>query len=690
MNKLSTIFLLLLATGFSFQTFGQIAKAKKDTTLFNYSKAIIDLKKTLEQNDPKTKEEATLLLAECYRKQNDMLNAKSWYGRVIKSGKAAPVNYYYYGQALRASGEYLKAKAMFLHYDSIAPNDPRGKIYALFCDSAIAWQSKPLAFVVKNAATLNTKESDFGPAFYDNGIIFTSDRILSKSDAKTYGWTGNSFLHLYNSEPVVTDDYYNDFSSPKPALGLFNQEYHDGPATLNKVYTEIFINRTFVHKDKGKKEQMNIRTHLLKIFYAKRKDGKWGKLKPFFFNSNEYSVGHPALSLDGETLYFVSDIKGGYGGTDIYMCTRDGEKWNSPVNLGPVINTFGNEMFPIIEENGDLCFSSDGLPGFGGLDLYVSRKVNGQWTTPENLGIPVNSSFDDFSFAEFSNTGKGLFSSNRPEGKGSDDLYSFKRIPVEKLKPQPVTLPPLMISGCVKDKTTGTPMPGATVFLLDDSTGKVLILKANSNGCFKTAAKRGTSYAVKAMERGYIADCLLFSIDPKEPKTDLSIPRDLLLDKLALNRKFKLENIYYDFDKWFIRKDAEPSLNNLVRIMNENPITVELGSHTDCRGTGEYNVRLSQRRAESAVTYIISKGIDPRRITAYGYGETQLVNKCSDGVPCSEAEHQDNRRTEFKVTSTFYEKAGDTFDPGKYKDGDVIDSRFLPVGFFSICYPEKK
>jgi outer membrane protein OmpA-like peptidoglycan-associated protein/tetratricopeptide (TPR) repeat protein len=691
MNKRISLFVLLLAVVIAIPAFGQIKKARKKMELYDYSEAITILQRTIHKNDPKTKNEATLLMAECYRKQNDMLNAKALYGRALVTGNTDPINFYYYGQALRSAGEYQKARTIFHHYDSIAPKDNLGKIYAAFCDSALAWQSDPPDFEVKNAAALNSKQSDFGPAFYDNGVIFASDRILSKLDDKKYGWTGNSFLHLYCADPVYLDDFYNDFNAPKPAPGMLNQQYHDGPAAFNKSCTEIFLNRTFVHKDKGKKDNTNktIRTHLLKIFYATRKDGKWGKLTPFFLNSDEYSVGHPALSPDGKILYFVSDMKGGSGGTDIYYCSREGEKWSKPTNLGPVINTFGNEMFPFIADNGDLYFSSDGHPGFGGLDIFVSRMVDGKWTRPKNLGRPMNSSYDDFSLAEYKNTGKGLFCSNRPDGKGADDIYCFNRIPFEK---PAILIAPVqaMVSGCVQDKSTLEPIPGATVFLLDNESGKVLVLKANSAGCFKTPVKKGTHYLVKAMQNGYIADCMPFTFDLADTRNDLSIPRNLLLDKLSVNRKFKLENIYYDFDKWNIRKDAEPSLNNLVRIMKENSITVELGSHTDCRGSDDYNMRLSQHRAESAVQYIISSGIDASRITAHGYGETQLTNKCSNGVPCTEAEHQANRRTEFKVLSSYEDKTNGTFSPEKFREGEIIDSRFLPDGFFFNCSPEGK
>ena len=689
MNKHISLFILILAIGFVIPTFGQVKKAKKKMDLFNYSEAVSILQKTIHKDNPKYQKEAVALMAECYRKQNDMLNAKAWYGKALASGDTDPMNFYYYGQALRATGDYERAKIILLHYDSIASGDKLGRIYASFCDSAITWKSNPPAFEVKNATALNSKQSDFGPAFYDKGIIFASDREVFKMDEKKYGWTGNGFLHLFCADPTYPDDYYNSFKDPKLAPGLLNQEYHDGPATFNKDFTEIFLNRTIVHKDKGKKDSKKIRTHLLKIYSAKRKDGKWGKLTPFFLNSEEYSVGHPALTPDGNTLYFVSDMKGGFGGTDIYYCTREGGKWSSPTNLGDEINTFGNEMFPFVSENGDLYFASDGHPGFGGLDIFLTRMVNGKWTRPKNLGLPINSSYDDFSLAEYKDTGKGLFCSNRPDGKGADDIYTFKRISVEPLKPAIPPPPPAFVSGCVKDKVTLEPIAGAIVFLLEDISGKVLIIKTGSSGCFKTPVKKGVQYTVKAMQNNYIADCLPFNFEVTNTKTELSIPRDLLLDKLIVNRKFKLENIYYDFDKSFIRKDAEPALNNLVKIMNENPITIELGSHTDCRGTDEYNIRLSQRRADAAVQYIVLAGIDHYRISAHGYGETQLVNKCKDGVPCTEEEHQANRRTEFKVLSIVEDKSKPSFNLEQFRNGEIIDLRFLPDGFFYNCSTER-
>jgi outer membrane protein OmpA-like peptidoglycan-associated protein len=652
-------------------------------SLFNYSKAVVFLQEALKSKNPETKREATFLLAECYRKQNDIENANLWYGKSVELADVDPLTWYYYAQSLRSSGDYREARKMFLQFDSVVPKDPRGMIYSDYCDSAVAWQGRKPHFEINNITAINTSQSEFGAVFYKNGVVFASDRILSKQEERTYGWTGYNFLRLFFTEPARPDSLRNNFSGPVPFTVSGEQNWHEGPASFNQDFSEIFINRTLFNKDQGKKDPDRIRTHLLKIFVASLKDGKWSKPQPFFLNSDEYSVGHPALSADGKTLYFVSDMAGGLGGTDIYMCRMEAGKWSHPVNLGGEVNTFGNEMFPYMADSGDLYFSSDGLPGFGGLDLFLAHQVDGKWTKPENLGQPVNSSYDDFSLATIDSK-TGLFSSNRPGGLGSDDIYSFTLLP--PILPIP-PIPTPFISGCVKDKTTEEPIPEATVFFLDKDQCQVLIIKTNEKGCFRTPVKKDRSYICKAMKTPYLPDCLSFRIDTLNKENDLSIPRDLLLDKLEMNKRFTLENIFYDFDRWNIRPDAEPSLNNLVRILKENPVTVELGSHTDCRGSEEYNRILSQKRAESAVRYIVHNGIDPGRIIAKGYGKSQLINRCNcaAGKECTPAEHQANRRTEFRIIGLSDQKIDRSFEPESFKAGDILNVREFPEAFFGEC-----
>ena len=655
-----------------------IKKAQEQMDKYNYSKAVSILKKAAKNG--KTRTEAIPLLAECYRLQRDMYNSKAWYAQAIVLSGAKPESYFYYAQALQATGDYNKARQMFTKYSELNPSDDRGKVFASHCDSVIGpWKALKPAFEVKTLSRINTAQSDFGPAFYAGELVFASDHIINLGESNQYGWTGRGYLDIKSSSPDVPGEFWGNMDAPADFDPKFNQIFHDGPAAFSIDMNIIYFTRSFF--DEAKREGKFI-TGLLKIFYCTKTNSEWGEVKPFYLNSPDYSVGHPALSTDGQTLYFVSDMPGGLGGTDIWMCKLDGDSWGPALNLGPKINTKENEMFPSVRDDGVLYFSSDGLPGYGALDIFKTNNVNGEWTTPVNIYSPINGSFDDFAIAFVPGANNGFFSSNRPGGAGSDDIYAFRSLE----KPTNLVVKPAYISGLVKDKTTMLPMPGATVFLYKPETGKVKILKTGIDGMYKTLIENPDEYTVKAMMPNYIADCTPFPISELQPGTTTLAPRDLFLDKLSLNKTFRIDNIYYDFDKYNIREDAKPELDKLVRIMKENAINVELGSHTDCRGSFDYNDRLSQNRAESAVKYIISTGIDNNRITAKGYGEHQLTNKCADGVSCSPEEHQANRRTEFKVIG--FAKTSDIpdqFDPDKYTDGQEINTIMLPAGFFYPC-----
>jgi len=651
-----------------------IDKAQKQMDKYNYAQAIELLKKAAE--DEKLQNQALPMLAECYRMQHDVVNSRDTYAKVILLPEAKPESYYYYAQALQSTGDYAKAREMFQKYSEKNPSDYRGKLFVAHCDSVLGpWKELTPGFEVKLANNINTDQSDFGPGFYDGQLIFASDFSDNAGEGKEYGWTGRGYLNIMKARPLSAGDFWGSMGARSELEGKFNQEYHDGPASFSADGNSIFFTRSFFGK--AKREGI-YKTNLLKIYYAAKSEGSWGEVKPFYLNSTEYSVGHPTLSADGQTLYFVSDMPGGQGGTDIWCCKRDGDGWGKPENLGPTINTKENEMFPTMRADGVLYFASEGHPGYGALDIFMAKYVNGKWTTPVNLKAPINSSYDDFAIAFAPGNNNGFFSSNRPGGVGSDDIYAFR-------KWEPPVLPSY-ISGLVKDKITMQPIAGATVFLYNPKNGKIKVLKTGVDGMYKTVVDNPAEYMVKAMMPNYIADCSPFPLNSLKPGTTLSAPRDLLLDKLVINKTFRIDNIYYDFDKFNIREDAKPELDKLVRIMKENPIEVELGSHTDCRGSFKYNDKLSQNRAESAVNYIISTGIDKSRITAKGYGERQLVNQCADGVKCTPEEHQANRRTEFKVTGYSAPAANtDQFDYSKFKEGDDVDIKSLPVGFLGQC-----
>jgi outer membrane protein OmpA-like peptidoglycan-associated protein/tetratricopeptide (TPR) repeat protein len=672
------IAILLIAQGVMAQP---DARARRNMNLFNYTKAVKILKRAAKKE--KYKETAIPMLAECYKMQRDVANAKEWYGQAVQLPNATANTWYEYSNALIQAGEYDKAKGALASMAKIAPSDSRLKLNNALCDSVmVSWKDHAPLFEIKTLPNVNSKASDFGPSFYANGFTYATDRESNILEERSYGWTGRGYVKILFTKPVETGDLFGDIRYPKSLKGYFNESYHDGPAYFAGDSVVAF---TRSYRDRNAKKIDKVRTDMLKIFYASRVNGKWGELKSFYLNSPDYNVGHPALTSDASTMYFASDMPGGQGGVDIWMCKREGSDWGKAVNLGPVVNTAGNEMFPSVKQDGTLYFSSDGHPGYGGLDIFSTHLSDGKWSTPQNLYAPLNSSYDDFGIAWMPGTVFGMFSSDRPGGEGWDDIYAFKKLPEP---PAPIIEEqlPAAITGFVKDKTTMQPMANATVFVLNDKTGEVTVLKTDDEGAYTLSIPTPEPLIVKAMEQGYISDCLNWPADNLKAGETTNASRDLLLDKLVVSKTFKVENIYYDFDKYDIRPDAEPPLDNLVRIMKDNPINIELSSHTDCRGSFAYNDKLSQRRAESAVKYIVDQGIDPKRITAKGYGEYQLTNRCADGVKCTEAEHQANRRTEFKVISTTVEQPKEQpFNTNAYKAGDKLDRSKLPADFFMHC-----
>jgi outer membrane protein OmpA-like peptidoglycan-associated protein len=461
----------------------------------------------------------------------------------------------------------------------------------------------------------------------------------------------------------------------------------------------------------------------LGIYTSKEKEGIWGSMEAFEHNNKEYSVAHPSISLDGSKMYFVSDKPGGMGGTDIYVSKRKGDSWEEPVNVGASVNTSGNEMFPYIVGDSTLYFSSDGLVGLGGMDVFYIN-LNDSTAVARNMGYPLNTRYDDFGLICFPSQMAGYFCSNRPGGKGDDDIYLFKLHP-----PDSIT-----IHGIVVDADTNLPIPNAKVWTqnLDGqdvqvstdnegrftlttqwrevlelnsskkdytdgwqvvkpsrrsstmdgveikmkkydfvAKGKVLFAENNlpakgaivkaidengieaarvtvgADGTYFLPLAQGQKYTIEAAMEGYIT--LTTDVDTSDPNKKVS-DYDFKLFKPEKGTIVRLDNIYYDYNKAAIRPDAALELNKLVRILKDFPtMKIELGSHSDSRGGDSYNLSLSEKRAKSAVEYLISQGIDAGRMVPKGYGETKLLNKCDDGTTCTDEEHSYNRRTEFKI-----------------------------------------
>jgi len=689
------IFLLVLAISFTGISVGSAnnRKANRYFELFKYAKAIPLYKKSAEKGSEDQKREATFRLADCYRMINDVNEARSWYARGIELYDPEPVHYFYLGQALRSLGEYEEAEKAFLKYAELNPSDPRGAIFARYSREIPDLESLDESVEIRNAAALNSKFYDFAPVFYKEGVLFASDRSSPMIDDHVYEWTNYGYLDLYYSTPAYFRDFWTEMSSPKRMSDVLNQTWHDGPVSFSPDFKNIFLTRTT--KSKVKRDQNNYKTSLLKIYTAEISDNQRVDFEPFSNNSETYSVGHPTVSADGSKLIFSSDMFGGFGGSDLYVSEKTGGSWSKPQNLGPQVNTFGNEVFPFWYNDTTLYFSSDGHFGYGGLDLFESKWDGKAWLAPENMRKPLNSSYDDFGIVFHREKNDGFFSSNRPGGKGADDIYAIRNYtkkPAKKEKDKEIADGGRWMGsgvnacGYVKDKGSLLPLENATVFAINSLTHDVMVLKTDAKGYYCIPVEKDVLYVAKAMKPGFFDDCLNFRFAVLDTVKGNPVPRDLLLDKYEVNKTYVLENIYYDLDKWFIRPDAKPSLDKVVRLLKDYPIAIELSSHTDSRASQEYNDILSQKRAEAAVRYITLQGVNPVRMVAQGYGETRLVNRCADGVPCSEKEHQANRRTEFKILDTSSEYFGkEPFNPDIFKAGEKIALQVLDPDFFKGC-----
>lgn len=593
---------------------------------------------------------ATQQLADSYRELHNYKQAESWYAKLAGVPEPQALNVFHYAQALRNNSKYTEAKAQYLRYAALDTKVSRDElmVWTSSCDSALLWMKAPKPVLLKNEVGINTDHSEWGAVSYKDGLLFTSDRLGAHQtraersflkfdsrdfiDTKKYGRTGNPYLQLYHQS---TGDRIQAFP-----LATGN-ELHVGPASISNDGTMLFytITRT-LNKEERKKQKGNNTISLNTELYSSRLvDGQWQAGGAFRYNNiTGWSVGDPYLSSDGSELYFVSDKPGGLGGMDIYVCKREAGKWSDAVNLGPSVNTRGNERTPVISQDGLLYFSSDGLIGMGGLDIYRAEMRNGRISRAVNLGYPVNSPQDDLSF-NFSAPGQGYLSSDREGGKGSDDIYSF--VLHKKMK--------LQLEGYVHNKTTQAVLKDVIVTLTDKETTTRLRTQTDDQGHYGFILDSALVYDITA-EKTNFRMASVTAVDTRDMAASTTLRRDLQLEPVELNKEVRIDNILYDFEEWTIRPDAFTELDKLVQILKSNPtLWIELGSHTDSRGGTAYNRKLSQRRAESVVNYLKGRGIESHRLKAIGYGESRLLNKCSAGVTCTEAEHQLNRRTEFTI-----------------------------------------
>jgi len=602
--------------------------------------------------DKNLRTEMVFMIAECYRLTNDPKNAETWYKLAVKSSYSKPEAQYWLAESLKKNGKYPLAVDEFKKYKQIAPSDARADQEIRSCELASEWMRNPEAYKIEELKDINSKESDFSPAYGrdDYGLIYFTTSRDGVAGKKTHGATGQNFTDIFESRV----DKKSKWSTPVP-VEVINSEFEEGTPSFSSDYNELYFTRC----EAGKREKRGCI-----IMYTKRNGDKWSDPKNIGLLPDSLIAAHPSISKDGLTLYFVSDFPGGFGKKDIWKVTRlrPGDTWSKPVNLGPDINTPGDELFPYIREDGTLYFSSDGLIGMGGLDIFKAKpQPDGSWIV-QNMKPPINSFADDFGIAFEGLNEKGIFSSTR-KGKGNDELYSFE-------------LPPLKfnVTGLVKDEKTGAAISSSTVQLIA-SDGSNLQAETGNVGDFKFTLKADVDYIFLASKKGYLNG------KEKETTKGQDKSREFMVTILLtpVDRPIDLPNILYDFDKWDLRPESMVSLDKLVETLIDNPtVTIEIMSHTDTRNTEEYNLILSQKRAQSVVDYLVTKGIELDRLTAKGYGKSstkvvdatissqysflkagtqlteQLVNTLANDEQ-KEIAHQINRRTEFKVMRTDYE-----------------------------------
>lgn len=639
--------LLWVMTGSMALAQNLLERAKESMNNYDYAQAVSLYTKHFDYNTAEVGDARDL--GQCYIRMNNTKAAEEWYGLVNTCTGRTAEDVFVYAGLLKTNGHYEEAIEQYRQlatFDNELGALSRDEIDE--CCLALEWLQEPTFFELTNVEGMNTENSDFGLIRFGDGFLLASDRVSGLGTAPTYGWTGDPYIQLFRANVKDNPEFRQE--------PVINTNYHNGPAVFDENRNTLYFTRTRMVKVKlvpvnsdptswynryGNAEYVN----RLELFSSQYVNGKWTEAQPFAYNNAEnYSVGHAALSPDGSILYVVSDKPGGFGDADLYYCTRNPDgSWSEPVNAGPTVNSAGKEVFPYVAPDGTLYFSSDGHPGMGGLDLFKSTGQRSDWTLPENLRSPLNSSHDDFSLILTPTGEEGYLASNREGGKGSDDIYSFNWAPPTNLILQVNTFERL-------DDGNVVPLGQTRVVETLDNGQLEGDLLTDAAGVVYSAARCDQQYLISVTKDGYFANNVRASTPVCTTRHD-SLSVDVVLDRIVIAKPIVLENIYYDFDKWNIRPDAAIELDKLVKVLNDNPrISIELGSHTDCRGTTPYNAHLSQKRAESAVAYIISRGIDAKRITAKGYGESVPVNNCVDNAECTEEQHQMNRRTEFKVT----------------------------------------
>ncbi len=768
---------LLFAASLGAQTNLLMRQAEKAMEDLDYTTAIVLYEQSMRR---KKQPEAIFRLAECYRKVSDPVNAERWLARAVKLPEAKPVHWLQYGLALQTNGKCADAKPWFERYLAATPDDTRAKAALNACNDPEGARNAGLYLIYKTP--VNSEADDYAPAMHQGELIFSSTRAQNPLGTRTDMWTGEAFATLFavpvSPQGATPGDF--TYSAARKFSKDLSTKYHEASLAFAPDGQMVYFTRNSAGNERSEEGLLK-----LKIYQGSASSqadpGSWTNLAELPFNNNAYNTAHPALSADGQRLFFSSDRPGGFGGMDLYISTWEGTRWSAPMNLGAAINTSAHEVFPFLATDERLWFASAGHGGLGGLDIcYAMPQGGADWSRPVLPGAPLNSRYDDFALTHGPDPSWGYFCSNRPGGKGGDDIFAFKKIAITaeivardaergnvlpgaamqydltgvgqtsgtsgqgffdlypdtcgtltlnfpgyqavrrkictynissdstlRVEVAMSKVSEYALQGIIFDMNYGLPAEGARVLLRGAcvKNRKDTIIITQADGRYRFALEQGCCYSVKAVKDNYLAavagplcaqsggvslranlSLLPQRLGPGEtvgPRfnevsglyedaagrpanaelgSGISLRNGVLYDNglphLPAAQRFApsatgegfVLNIYYDLDKVIVQNDSQQALENLLELLQNNPaLQLEIASHTDSQGNDNYNLRLSQRRAEAVVEWLTRRGIDRARLRPAGYGETRPVVTCPDPATCSEAQHRQNRRTEFSV-----------------------------------------
>ena len=628
MKKYSTILIIILVTGlFANAQSKSTKKADKLFSKFEFVEAAKEYEKVISKGGGS--EFVYARLAESYYNVYNTQAAEKWYAKALETSEV-PETIYQYAQMLKANGKYEASNVQMSKFASMRPADHRSTAFLNNPSYLPKILEKGKKFNVQEM-NINSEFSDFGGTFRDGKLYISSAR---EESGKNYGWNEEPFLDIY----VSSKNSDGSFNTPL-AMENLNTKYHEGVVSFSPEGSTMYFSRESYFDKIFERDSLSRNKYsVLNLYKSTMELGEWSEGEALSVNSDNYSVKNPAVSADGKTLFFSSDMAGGYGKFDIYSAPiNDDGSIGAPKNLGQKVNTEGQEMFPFVSSDNILYFSSDGHLGLGGLDVFFTKVVDDKVGPVRNVGIPVNGNSDDFAFSINPETGEGFISSNREGGTGSDDIYFVKVL-------QPIC--DVLVTATLKDSESGKILSGANVNVTDSEGNIFGSKKTNDNGEVNYIVECDTNlYLTGSLDEYESSSTNLLLSTSEEAKIDILLDP---IDEIILANKVNLNPIYFDFDKSNITAQAAFELDKLVQVMNKyQSIVIRAESHTDSRGSSTYNQSLSERRALTTAQYVISKGIDKDRIKGVGFGESKPVNKC--GARCSEEEHQMNRRSEFII-----------------------------------------